>query len=640
MRQGRRYLLAVLILFGVAGSAFAQDPLLDSYQLAIQSLENSVRALPIDNVQSLDSLERAAGALIPLSRENGSNQLVSGIEGTIEQARTAIANRQQTNLAVRASVIAGGFQRLVYESALREANNGNIGVAQQRLERIANDMGMTEESIANILTAQDLAALRGNFELGAARAIQGRLENARAQIDSFQAYEALAEAYSIYIPVQDSPRLSEEIGNSFVSAISALVGDDTEALSAQLGSLETQVSDFATRASSFIAQPGSAQQNVPSPGTPPDGPLATEQSGAIPAPEAAAPEAAPQIQDQPEPADSNLVAPSSQPNAQPSSPQAAPAQPAQPEASQSAASPSEQASQSQPAGRQQEVAALQQSLAGQGVTGAQNLAERYYERGFSSVDEVINALYTLGARSIVAVEVGDQQQARNQIREFQQTYVDYLQPIVNTRDADFHRSTLRLLDRLEGAPALRLQDTVVLAGHVDAISSVIDGQRPSAVHSAIVSTNLFWIGTTRVIVMIVLFILAFVPIYLLFLAFGGGNRNWIWVGTSLFLLLLPVMYEGLSFLLSGLASLSGVTALDVLSQFSIFQNTISQVVWVIITAVAIGFAIAGLYGICVQFGLISGRSSGSTGTNASQVSETQVGAGTRDSGTISWDDDM
>jgi membrane-anchored glycerophosphoryl diester phosphodiesterase (GDPDase) len=98
-----------------------------------------------------------------------------------------------------------------------------------------------------------------------------------------------------------------------------------------------------------------------------------------------------------------------------------------------------------------------------------------------------------------------------------------------------------------------------------------------------------------------------VPLALLNLAFGGSNRNWQLVGVALFFLFLPVIYEGLSYLGTFLADVTGVDVLDSLARFSIFQNTISQVVWTLLMALAILFAIIGLRGICVQFGLIGKR---------------------------------
>jgi hypothetical protein len=98
-----------------------------------------------------------------------------------------------------------------------------------------------------------------------------------------------------------------------------------------------------------------------------------------------------------------------------------------------------------------------------------------------------------------------------------------------------------------------------------------------------------------------------VPLYLLFLAFGGGNRNWQLIGYALFLLLVPVIYEGISYILSSIATPLNMPALDVLSRFSMFQNTFTQLLWVLLTALAIGLATAGLYGICVQFGLLGKR---------------------------------
>ena len=125
------------------------------------------------------------------------------------------------------------------------------------------------------------------------------------------------------------------------------------------------------------------------------------------------------------------------------------------------------------------------------------------------------------------------------------------------------------------------------------------------------------------------------PLYLLNLAFGGGNRNWQWVGVSLFLLLLPIIFEGLISLGGLLAYLTGAQVLNALAPFSPFQNVVSQIVWVALTGTAIVFAVAGLYGICVQFGLLGKRNEGS----AEDPSQTMVEMGSPETA-IDWDEEF
>jgi hypothetical protein len=277
-----------------------------------------------------------------------------------------------------------------------------------------------------------------------------------------------------------------------------------------------------------------------------------------------------------------------------------------------------------------------------GSSRSEQLAQLYYERGYADVDDALTAMFAESAQALVAIEVGNQEGARDHIQTFRRTYDELLQPIIQARDPGFNQSTVALINSLQAAPALRLQDAAVLVGHVDALKAVVGNGSPSLVHNTIVTTTTYWIGWVRLIAMIVLAILAFFPIRLLFLAFGGGNRNWQWVGFALFLLLLPIIWEGLSFIGSIIANLTGIPAFNSLSSFSLFQNIISQILWVFITGVAIIFATMGLYGICVQFGLIGRRNKPAVATTAT-TSDTQTSLTESELGTdtvVDWDEEF
>ena len=214
-----------------------------------------------------------------------------------------------------------------------------------------------------------------------------------------------------------------------------------------------------------------------------------------------------------------------------------------------------------------------------------------------------------------AVQEGDQAFAKARLSDVQATYGKFLSPLVSNRSSTQDSDTLNLLGSLSASPSLRQQDIATLNQQLASVSSTLGMDAPSSGLQGLANgVTGFWSGWPRMSVMIVLGILAFVPLYLLFLAFGGGNRNWQLIGYALFLLLVPVIYEGLSFLLSLINSFVNIPALEVLSRFSFFQNPIMQVLWAVLTALAILLATLGLYGICVQFGLLGKKNDDVAGT--------------------------
>ena len=263
------------------------------------------------------------------------------------------------------------------------------------------------------------------------------------------------------------------------------------------------------------------------------------------------------------------------------------------------------------------------------------LIDAYRGRGFGSVDEVVTHLFALGAQALVAAERGDGAAAQTFISELRADYAGLLAPLVASVDAERSRRTLELASALAASPALRLQDTAVLLEQLQASAELLEGGTPGLSGEVEAAATVFWGGFVRLALLILLGALAFLPLYLLNLAFGGGNRNWQWVGVSLFLLLLPIIFEGLISLGGLLAYLTGIEVLNALAPFSPFQNVVSQIVWVALTGTAIAFAVTGLYGICVQFGLLGKRNEGS----AEDPSQTVVEMGSPETA-IDWDEEF
>jgi hypothetical protein len=575
-------------------AAYAQetppaDEIVSSYQNAREALQTSVRILPEDAVGAQENLERAANALRTLTNESTSISLISGLESTFAQARTAINERSQTNLAVQISVLEGGFQRLLYEAALLNLAN-NPSQASRRLVQLAVDLNFgleRQQAISDL--GSDQARQRANVELAILGLIQARLDGARSQAssDTAAAYRQFANAYGASIIIQDSPRLPD-INSQFESGFDALLNQQPDQLNAQLDQLGQIFGQARQDALAILdAAPAAAVQ---APATVPETPevvtpeVVTPEAVA-PAPEPAAPVAAEATVTPAEPTAEPVVIPLP--------------------ALESPETPTPVVAVT-PVVASQDISTMLASYNVRGDTLSQ-LTERYVGAGLTTVDAAINILYGLTARALVALEQGRQEDTKDVLAESQVHYNRFLSDLVAAQDISVDTDTNALLSNLLASPALRVQDTVLLAAHIDTLNGVLDGVPVPLAHDVAVTTQMFWGGSVRLAIMIVLAFLAFVPLALLNLAFGGSNRNWQLVGVALFFLFLPVIYEGLSYLGTFLADVTGVDVLDSLARFSIFQNTISQVVWTLLMALAILFAIIGLRGICVQFGLIGKR---------------------------------
>lgn len=595
-----RMTLAVWLLVGVVlAQAEPQDDLLTRYNAALVNLERSVAALPSDAAQSLEDLERANTLFIGLAGATTSNTLISGMEATFEQARTAINRRSATDLAVQVSVLIGGLQRIVYEAALRAGAAGDLALAQARLVRLASDVGLPEAQRQALLTDLPVPSLQAQYEIGAAVRIREHLDRARALAATSvaEAYLALARAYGAYIPIQDSARLSEATGPTLVGAINALVGGDLEGMAAQLAQVEQHLTALSQAAEAFLAQAPAPQ---PMPALPPveappppveTAPTPAEAPPAVPEPEAVTAERLPDL------------------------------------------------AQLREQERAEALAGLERTLARFPVSPAERsrLADRYLEAGLATPEAALERLWIHSARVTVAVQNGQRQASRQGLNALEQDYRRYLAPLISSRDEALNRRTLELLAGLTAAPALRLSDAATLTQQIGHLATALAGNVPSLAEPLGAVTTTFWAGWPRLVVMILLGMAAFIPLGLLNLAFGGGNRNWQLVGAALFLLLLPVIFEGLTFLGSLLATLFDVEVLNVLAPYSIFQSQLAQVVWAVLTALAIALAIIGLRGICVQFGLL-GRRAKLTATGVTQTRRTV--AKNRPDSAVDWDEEF
>lgn len=657
-RHGLLTLCAVVILAGIGASLAQEDNVLQRYDLALENLEFAIDAVPGDGVQARDELERAVNALLTLSRESTSVNLVQAMEQTFGRARTAVENQSATDLAVQAAVLRGGFRRLVMDSSFTAANTGDLDVARERLQHLATDMQFNQTALDELANAADASALRLAFEAGVADSVAAELTVASRLLESDRgaAYESLAGAYGDSLMIQDSPRADLELNATILGAAQALVSGDNEGLAEAGQTAQAQLSRLAAS-----ARAGEAGTPRPTPATPAttETPSTTADGGTTAAPAAQTtptpltelPPAAPT--DEATPASDTATDAGEQAGSGPTLSEipgltlAPPSDTAADDPAPLASLEDEQilalaAATLQQREREEATAELSARLRAGGLSQNQatSLAGEFLDAGFADPADAVGVLGAATSRGLAALRAGDTQGARTAIADVSRGYNGPLAALVGAQDSVVASDTTALLASLEERPALRALDLELLASQVNAVSRTVSGEPQLTGHALELTVDSYWSGWTRLAVLIILGILAFVPLRYLNLAFGGGNANWRLVAWALFLLLVPLVYEALAALGSILADLLDQPGLDVLAGWSMFNSTTGQVVWAALLFLALLLSTIGLRGICRQFGLL-GNDRSSVGVGAASANPTLVDM-TRSTkpSAVDWEDEF
>ncbi|HHO55440.1 MAG TPA: hypothetical protein ENK21_03555, partial [Trueperaceae bacterium] len=247
-------LLFIIIIFGWA-FAFAQssDSLMQSYSLAIESLDQAINVIDEDPTVAQEALVRAQLTLRPMSVDSSSPELVKALETTFDRAKIAIRNKSADDLIIQSLVLKGGYWRLLYESVIN-SNDTDSALVKSYLLKIANDMNLSEDFATNVETVSEPLNLIANFEKAVAQKAVDNISAASNTEDTAEAYRQLAEAYSVFLPVQDSPRSASFTSNLFAKAFQEIVNDDKEALAADLARLQDTMLQFETASSQLLEQ--------------------------------------------------------------------------------------------------------------------------------------------------------------------------------------------------------------------------------------------------------------------------------------------------------------------------------------------------------------------------------------------------
>lgn len=648
----------VVALLTLLAAAFAQDDsVLQRYDLAIENLEVATASVPQDGAQARDELERALNALLTLSRDATSTNLVQAMERTFERTRVAVDNQSRTDMAVQTAVLAGGFSRLVMDSAYLVAGSGDLTTARTRLLHLADRLGFAPADAGAVTDAATAPALRLAFEAGLADAVAARLATVDdlAATDPDAAYVDLASAYGTSLLVQDSPRIAPSLNRDLVTAAQALVAHDEAALATATEAARKTLADLAAaaRGADAGAAAGAAlepdQATAPAPAELPTAatPASTEGAGGTPQGDAATSSGGTAGSAADAPATAGAAEPVGAPagladaNGAPAeagvvtaAEQAAPAT-ARDEASIQEAVAARLLALGEAAERaKSEELTRQLVAAGVGADAAPAAANRMLARGHDDLDGLLRGLEAHSAQLTAAVARGDRDAATTALSLTTDVFRRDVAPLLDHVDPRLEASTDALLTELAAAHPTQA-DAALVAARTALVRGAFAGATPTLADEVEGGVARYWSGPARDAVFLILGILAIFPLVLLNMAFGGSNRNWRLVGWGLFLLLVPVFYQAVVGLANLLGEVVDLSWLPDLARWSLLGGLTGQVAWVLLVLVALVLAIVGLRGICLQFGLLGGARKGA------QPKATAVQPkGSTGHTTIDWDEEF
>ncbi len=579
---------AIVALWSVAWAA----PAITLYdQLAptldqVRSLQNSNPARALELLtKAEDDFRKGAGDLAPVLRD--------GVQQSLADARQALARRSNTDLEARIQIIKAIMGKALYDNYFSALAAGNNADANRLLPKVLSASGLPSSLQAQAQTlaaANNLDGLRRLFERTYAQGITNALQRAQAQTSAVQAYLEATRAYALYLIVQDSPRARGLTAKGFVDALGKLSSGNLNGFKTDVQGLVAQAQNFLKAVSAPQSQrrstPTTTAQNPPA-----SGGVRLQAPRTPPAPREVSP----------------ARAAAARPPAQPAARPVAPATP-----------------QPAPAPRPVQAAApLPTKDAYQQLLGdlrflikdsrkVEQVADSLSGAGIYSIDDWKRALLEVRGRLLEAqaqAETGQSDAARRTLAQVNARYKTAIQPVVEALRPELAQRTSRVFALAENAVGLRTSDFTVLSGELLENGLALEGKSLGGFHSTQVWLLQTILGIPRAFLFILAGMLAFFPLYLLTLTFGGRNMYWRFLGLAFFFLLLPAMMEGLSYIGSILSDsrYGRLPFLGVLTNLSIQQNLVAQLFWGLTVFLVIIFATIGLRGIAAQFGLLQNQ---------------------------------
>jgi hypothetical protein len=552
MKTALRLVALVTALFFAAASA--QSDLIGAYRSMLGSLEGARVTLRQDPAAALARVREAENTFRriqpPLSAA-----LSSGASAALKNAQVAVSRSSNADFTAQSGQIKAILERAMFETYFNVFSN--TPQAGRYAATLGDAFRLTPAQRADLSAstrAKNANRARAILETQLAQIIGNALNTARDNAGNRAlAFSSISRAANHFLIVQDSPRVGNITVASFTDAIATLAANDTRGFQQAVSSLGTQVRGFAGRARALVAS--------------------NRNPSANPAPRPASP-----------PAASN------------------PAPAARPAATAVPASSSVNGI---------NVAPIRATLVRGGIAAAtaDGLAARLARAGYASVGDAIDAVSGRLSSALANLQDTNIPDGRAQITAALTTYNTTLRPIVDAADAGLGARVSRVFEATNDAFGVRPVDVTVLLGEMETIRHWSDGKPMSALQATVANIQPVWMGWVRGIAFLAVALLFIYPIYLLNLAFGGRNPYWRYIGIAMVLLFVPPLIEGLAWLGTLLAEVTGLRFLDALTGLSVLQNPLAQIVWVLILIATVIFATLGFRGIAAQFGLIRTRDS-------------------------------
>jgi hypothetical protein len=621
--RSRAGLISGLLAIALAATPQAQaqatvPDLISGYRSITTSLNGARSALTADPAGALSRIESALNTFRGLASQLRSQQLIDGATQALNNAKLAIGRRSLPDLIAQVTQVTSVLQRALYDRYFTELSSGRTNSAVRYASTLGEALSMPQSARAGLRQAtvdNNATKARSILENRVAEQMIATLRRARDTRDRAQAFQSAVRSYGSFLIVQDSPRVGDLTVGEFSGAIQALTTGDTATFRSTTTSLLDKVSAFGRRARGMAASAPSPTSPAASPAAPKPTPPAT-------------PNPAPTVQ--------------AQPPATPPAVQATPKpQPAPPAVVQPQAVAASSLSLSSESARRELIQA--------GVNNEQagTLAADLASQGYTSLKAVTDALYVQLAQAQARIQDSrvsdgraDLEAARNLFNKAVQPALEVVQPALSARVAG-------MLDASLSGTGLRSADFGVLMGEVDAVRQAFSAQGQSGLQALMASIQPFWLNL-RGLLLLVVGLTIWYPIYLLTLAFGGRNPYWRFIMIAMILLFVPPILEGFGWLGSIISQLTGLTVLDWLSVLSILHSPIAQIIWVLTLLLTVIFATMGFYGIAQQFGLIRTRQQAAPAMAAMETTapsrtsnvRNPTEPGNQDKTVVEWDEEF
>jgi len=583
--------MAVLAPALLALAWAALPPAAELYDQVFPKVLEAKRILAKDPAQALILVQDAQKAYAK-GKDRLPPVIAAGIEQALRDARLAVARRSKGDLEGRIWVVRGAFGKALYDAFFEAVAKGDAEAAKPLLDRLIEASARPETLKAEaerLAGTRDLAGLRQLFEGAYLEAMVKTLDLARQGDDRVRAYALTSKAYGLFLIVQDSPRVRGVRVKDFVDALTALTQGDLATYRKRIGAIRERL------AAALEAMKG-APKAPASPAPPPKpspAPASQPKTQAPPAPttRAAAPAPVPRA--------ATLLPPQTREATEINTFRA-------------------------PDWMPKDLAAKVEARAA--ALGYLYLSD-FIDTLEEARDDVGRATALLGSANIA--------EAR---RYLDRAWWRYQTQVVSLAElaTPLAPRVGRLLEQLRRVPGVRTSDLTTLYTLFNAIETEFLYGEPTKAEEIwldLQASLLGFTGLPRAVMFLLAGALAFFPLFLIRLTFGGRNVYWRLLGLAFFFLLLPAMIEALTYLGDILANYGGLPQLAQLINLSVLQSLVAQVGWGISILLVVVLAGWGLRGIAHQFGLIGERTSAPT--TAQELSPTATSESV-----VEWDEEF